>query len=208
MYLVLLFAMSKINKEKLIVQTIDRIWDQLNSKLDGKFRYAPSNPKDFSAKVVEGQWELRLATILEDASFLSHVRGSIGGSSQTFLSILNKELEDFEFLVRTENFWDIAKKKLFKFSEVQIGPSDFDDRFLFSTNDDIKLRALFSDLQIQEGMLSEKIFILVFDKGELTYTTGYPIHNMEYLKRLYRWMGRIMLSICLLDSEYQHDKSK
>jgi len=191
--------MRKQIREKLLFKTKDEIWNKVHSKLGGKYSYSPLAPKSVIVEVVEGEWKFELANILHRPSLLFQELGTLIDKSQAILSFSNNSIDGFEFLVRTEDFWDKSKKKLFNLHEVQLGHSEFDSRFFFSTNDDEKIKYLFSDLQIQEGMLGEKKFVLGLDKGILTFETGYPIHNINHLKKLYEWLGSLMIFICLLD---------
>ena len=198
--------MSNKTKEHLLIQTSEKIWNQLHSKLNGEFSYAPLIPKELMLEITEGGWEVKIAKIVRQNKlknsvyFISGRVSSLTGNSKALLSFSRKTTTDFEFLLKTEDIFFGLKKKFLNAKEVQFGNPNFDSRFSFSTNDDNKLLSVFSNPQIQQEMLNQRHFVLNLENGNLCFATEYPIHNIDFLKHLYNWVSRVFINICLIDN--------
>lgn len=74
--------------------------------------------------------------------------------------------DDFRLAIHKEGFLDSAGK-LFGMQDVVLGYPDFDERFIVKTNDQAKVKALFSDKEVRTTLLSIPHFLLHIGHREI-----------------------------------------
>lgn len=93
--------------------------------------------------------------------------GFESGFSTTILSAPLRAHNGFRFAVHTKHITD-AIGKLFGMQDVVIGYADFDDKLIIKTNNEAKVKSLFSDASVRAILLSLPYFTLEITEENVT----------------------------------------
>lgn len=125
-------------EEKIISGSEDEIWQQITGDLNEKDNLLAYN-------VVVEQEKRRVLLVID----IDLGGGFEGGYESTMLQAKLKSAEDFKFAIHDESFIDEIGK-FFGMQDVVTGFQEFDKKVIIKSNDEIKVRALFSDTSVRE----------------------------------------------------------
>jgi hypothetical protein len=117
-----------------------------------------------------------------------------------FTTHLN-EVQHFQFSIHRQDMFDRIGK-LFGMEDVETGYPDFDECFIIKTNHPEKLKSIFNDSAIREGLLQEKNGALQLYPGNedgntytLEWMLSHAIFDVPRLKKMYHCFTQIMDAI-------------
>ncbi len=125
----------------------DAVWQQLTTDL------AKDEILEYRALIDQGKERIVLDIDIDLGG------GFESGYATTRLTAPLQTLSDFRFAIHEENFLDEAGK-FFGMQDVVIGYPEFDEKFIIKTNNEAKVKALFSDSNIREVLQSLTHFTL------------------------------------------------
>lgn len=127
-------------QEKIITpQNEEQVWQQINAELNDQTEY--------KTVIVESNHSITLDIDIDlGGGFES------GYSTTTFLCPLHWS-SDFRFAVHREHFTDEIGK-FFGMQDVEIGYSEFDEKFILKTNNEGKLKEIFADASVRQTLES------------------------------------------------------
>lgn len=184
------------------------IWNELSYKINAEFVEGGFFGRD---KVVSRskEWTITLDTYTV----------SSGKSSTTYTRMrapyVNKD--GFKFKIYREGVFSELGKFL-GMEDIEIGYPQFDANFIIKGNDKDKVKALFSDAQLQELIeLQPRLHLEVkddegwfgadFPEGvdELYFQVVGVIKDMELLESLFELFSKVLDNLCILGSAYEDD---
>jgi len=102
--------------------------------------------------------------------------------------------------------------------DVEIGNADFDREFVVKTNDEAKVRQLFSNVRVRTLLQANPSVHMLIKESEGTYGADYPpdvdelylevigiVRRAERLRSLYELFSETLNHLCHLDSAYADD---
>ena len=193
--------------KKLFGPNINEVWQQLSREIGAEMVGGGWRPRKVQAHVKD--WIITLDTYTV----------STGKSSVTYTRMrapyLNKD--GFRFTVYRSGFFTEIGKAL-GMQDVEIGQPDFDNDFVIKGNDESKLRALFSNLEIRRHIqVQPRIYFHVkddegwfgatFPEGvdELYFQVVGIIKDIERLKSLFELFSQVLNHLCHIGSAYEDD---
>lgn len=184
------------------------IWSELSRKINAEFKTGGFLESD---KVVacSKEWTITLDTY----------QVSTGKSSVTYTRMrapyVNKDGFWFK-IYRTGFFTEVGK--LLGMQDIEIGVPEFDENFVIKGNDESKVKALFSNTNIQrliefqpsfhlEVKDDEGWFGVQFPNGvdELYFNVAGVIKNIDQLEALFDLFAEILDHLCIIGSAYESD---
>lgn len=184
------------------------IWTELSDKINAEYVEGGFFGRD---KVVtrSKEWTITLDTYTV----------SSGKSSTTYTRMrapyVNKD--GFKFKIYREGIFSELGKFL-GMEDIEIGYPEFDANFIIKGNNKDKVKALFSDAQLQELIgLQPRLHLEVkddegwfgaeFPEGvdELYFQVVGVIKDMELLESLFELFSKVLDNLCIIGSAYEHD---
>lgn len=124
----------------------EEVWAQINHDL-------AANPDTLEYRVLIHQ---QTREILLDID-IDLGGGFEGGYATTIFSTSLRNRDGFRFALHEEGFFDDLGK-FFGMQDVQVGYPDFDKRLVIKTNDEARVRTVFTSAEVREALLSLKDF--------------------------------------------------
>lgn len=111
---------------------------------------------------------------------------SSGDSSETYTRMKSSIQEQDGFWFNIFRTGLVAKlDKALGVQDIEIGDADFDQGFTIRSNNESKVRALFSNLKIRQMIQAERSMTMAIRKNELRLETRGVIKDLERLKSLF-----------------------
>lgn len=184
------------------------IWTELSDKINAEYIEGGFFGRD---KVVtrSKEWTITLDTYTV----------SSGKSSTTYTRMrapyVNKD--GFKFKIYREGIFSELGKFL-GMEDIEIGYPEFDANFIIKGNNKDKVKALFSDAQLQELIEFQPRLHLEVKDDEGWFGTEFPegvdelyfqvvgvIKDMELLESLFELFSKVLDNLCIIGSAYEHD---
>lgn len=172
--------------------TEDDIWQQVSTQ----FQSDP-NLLSYNAIIHQGNRQIVLDIDIDlGGGFES------GYETTTFTSHLSNE-PGFKFAIHKEHFTDEIGK-FFGIQDVVIGYEDFDKQFIIKTNDEAKIKELFSDASIRQALQSFTDFTFgithhssVLDNSGtfLEFFTETGITDVSVLRQIYHTFFEVLQKV-------------
>ena len=172
------------NKHVVIGNTEDEIWEQLTKDLvDDEWAY------EYKPILKQGKREVLLDIDIDLGG------GFEGGYESTLLSaVLHGRKEDFSFAIHHEGFLDEIGKFL-GMQDIETGYAGFDEKVIVKSNNEEKVKQLFSDSEVRSvfesltgfsfGITSEHISHSNERQYSLEFSCDSAITNATELRKIY-----------------------
>lgn len=182
------------------------IWNELSCKINAEFKEGGFFGKD-KVIVHSKEWTITLDTYTV----------SSGKSSTTYTRMrapyINKD--GFWFRVyKAGIFSEIGQ--LLGMKDIEVGFSEFDENFVIKSNDEDKVKALFSNTNIRNLIELQPRFHLEVKDDEGWFGTEFPngvdelyfrvvgiIKDIELLKALFDLFAEVLDYLCIIDAAYE-----
>jgi hypothetical protein len=166
------------------------VWEKIENDL------AKDDVLDYEVVIPEGGKDIVLTIDVDLGG------GFEGGFASTTLSAMLPHDTDFRFAIHKEDFIDEIGK-FFGMQDVKIGFYEFDKKMIVKTNDERKVTNLFSDLRVQQDLLSLKDFSFGIHSHHVSNTKqpflelviDDAVTDISDLKKLYNAFYAVLLHL-------------
>ncbi len=183
------------------------IWESLASQIGANYQSDFWKGSKLTAKI--GEWTVVLDT---------H-KVSTGKSTVTYTRIRAPYVNQngFRFTIYKKSiFSDLGK--LFGMRDIEIGYDEFDDSFIIKSNDEDKVRSLFSNEKLRQMIQHQPNFHLTVKDDEGFFGNHFPegvdelyfavrgvINNIDRLKNLFDIFAETLNQLCIIGAAYKDD---
>ncbi len=183
------------------------IWENLASQIGANYQSDFWRGDKVSAKI--GEW-----TVVLDTHTVS-----TGKSTITYTRIRAPYVNHngFKFTIYRKGLFS-GLGKLFGMRDIEIGYDEFDDSFIIKSNDEHKVRSLFSNENLRQMIQHQPSFYLTVKDDEGFFGVHFPegvdelyfavtgvIKDIDRLKNLFDIFAETLNQLCIIGTAYKDD---